>query len=75
MLPVEGTGEGNRFRPIDRLNRAPVLGVFHHLEDATLDNAVVQVECLKLSTEIAGMNFAPGSFLGSAVESPSSSLT
>ena len=48
VLAVERAGQVARLQPVDDLNRAPVLGVLHHLEHAALDDDVVQVQRLQL---------------------------
>src|ERR671920_666772 len=43
-FPVQGSRQVARFQTVDHLNRAPVLGILHDVENASFDDHVVQVQ-------------------------------
>src|SRR5918993_258370 len=61
---IERTGQVARYQPIDHLYRAPMLGVFHHLEDASLDDDVIQVQGVQLLNRDCGDEFRRAVLLG-----------
>src|SRR5215212_2094297 len=63
-LSIERSSEVARDQPVDDLNRAPVLSVFHHLENAALNDHVVQIQCFKLLHRNVRDELGRGVFLG-----------
>ena len=48
VFALQGLSQVTRFEAIDHPNRAPMVGVLHHLQDRSFDDYILEVERFEL---------------------------